>query len=83
MPVQLGDFRMLEEKVAADYEEDSDHGKLDDHDRGVEIGRFLDADHEDGRDHHDDGHRDQVENAVTCGNPTSLTPGGNDITGIH
>ncbi len=21
--------------------------------------------------------------AVTCGNPASLTPGGNDITGIH
>ena len=83
MPVHPGHFRMLEQEPAADDEKDADDRQLDDHDCGVEVGRLLDADHEDGCDHHDDDHAIRLNTPVACGRPASLTPGGSDITGSH
>ena len=54
---------MLEEIPAADNEKDADDRDLDDHDGGVEVGRLLDADDQDGGDDHDDDDRNQVDHA--------------------
>ena len=44
MPVTPGEFRMVEEESAPEKQKDAHDGQLDDHDRRVEIGRFLDPD---------------------------------------
>src|SRR5580698_4096441 len=63
MPVGAGDGGMLEQIPAANDEEYANDGDLDDDDGGVEVGRFLDADDQDGGDDHDDGDGDEVDDA--------------------
>ena len=83
MPVELGHVRVTEKKVAADHQEDSHNAELDDHNRRVEVCRFLDPNHQNGGDHHDDKTAMRLQMPVTCGNPASITPGGSDILSIH
>ena len=53
MPVVRSKIGMLDEEPAANNDEDGDYGELDEDNRAVEIGRFLDSDHQD-RSHDED-----------------------------
>ena len=54
MPVRGGQRRMLEHERTRNGDEDQHDRHLDNHDGRVEVGRFLDADHQDGGDQADD-----------------------------
>ena len=63
MPIVGGKIRMLDEEPAADNDEYGDYGELDEDNHAVELGRFLDANHQDRSDDDDGKEGHQVERA--------------------
>ena len=63
MPIGPGEFRVMEQIAYAQNKEDTHDRQLDDHDGGIEVGGFLDADDQNGSDDQDGEEGDKVKDA--------------------
>ena len=72
MPVEPGYFRMVKQERPAQKKKDGHNRKLDDHDSGVQIGGFLDADDQDRGNDQDGKESDKVEQAGNVGQSRAL-----------
>ncbi len=75
MPVDPGEFRVVEQISPAQNQEDAHDRQLHDHDGGVEVGRFLDADDQDRGDDQDGKEGDKVEDAGDVGQSRGVDGG--------
>ena len=82
MPIDPGKFRMVKQVVRAQNQKDAHDGQLDDHDGGVEVGRFLDANDQDRGDDEDGKEGDKVENAGSVGQGCGVDGGRKRCRGL-